>query len=290
MHVVAFAMFASVTLFSGLMVVLNRNPVYSVLYLILSFFGSAGLFILLNSEFIAMVMIIVYVGAIAVLFLFVVMMLDLQTEPKRKGALYQSFSVWIFFAWRFVGYSVVFFVFMSLFFQLNPQALFILLSPMESFRSLGFGGVFHLIYLSIFFPFSVYATTLIFGYRPKELLVKTFRPLFSQLTSLVLFVSALFSGFLSWNFSPAAVQVHLRDSPQSDPLNNTEALAHLLYEDSFIAFQGAGLILLVAMIASIVLTQRTRKNVKRQNVYDQVHRKREDAIEVKNLKFKEGIS
>ena len=81
----AFYVFAAVTLFSGAMVVAARNPVHSVLFLILAFFNSAGLFLLLGAEFIAMILIIVYVGAVAVLFLFVVMMLDINFAWLRQG-------------------------------------------------------------------------------------------------------------------------------------------------------------------------------------------------------------
>ena len=76
--VFAFYLFALSTITGGLFTVLSRNPVHSVLWLILSFLSSAGLFILLGAEFVAMLMIIVYVGAVAVLFLFVVMMLDVD--------------------------------------------------------------------------------------------------------------------------------------------------------------------------------------------------------------------
>ncbi len=74
----AFYAFATVVLISGLLVVVARNPVHSVLWLILAFLSSAGLFVLLGAEFLAMLLIIVYVGAVAVLFLFVVMMLDID--------------------------------------------------------------------------------------------------------------------------------------------------------------------------------------------------------------------
>jgi len=74
----AFYAFAIVVLVSGLLVVVARNPVHSVLWLILAFLSSAGLFVLLGAEFLAMLLIIVYVGAVAVLFLFVVMMLDID--------------------------------------------------------------------------------------------------------------------------------------------------------------------------------------------------------------------
>ena len=83
---IAFYLFAAMTIVSGLMVVTARNPVHSVLWLILAFFNSAGLFVLLGAEFLAMVLVVVYVGAVAVLFLFVVMMLDINFQNLRQGA------------------------------------------------------------------------------------------------------------------------------------------------------------------------------------------------------------
>jgi NADH-quinone oxidoreductase subunit J len=83
--VVAFYFFAAVAVLSGFLVITARNPVHSVLWLILAFFASAGLFVLLGAEFIAMIMLIVYVGAVAVLFLFVVMMLDVDFAALRGG-------------------------------------------------------------------------------------------------------------------------------------------------------------------------------------------------------------
>ena len=74
----AFYLFATITVLSALMVITAKNPVHSVLFLILAFFNAAGLFVLLGAEFIAMLMVIAYVGAVAVLFLFVVMMLDVS--------------------------------------------------------------------------------------------------------------------------------------------------------------------------------------------------------------------
>ncbi|MEL6768463.1 MAG: NADH-quinone oxidoreductase subunit J [Pseudomonadota bacterium] len=81
----AFYVFASVAVASGLFVTIARNPVHSVLWLILAFFSSAGLMVLLGAEFIAMLLIIVYVGAVAVLFLFVVMMLDVDFAALKEG-------------------------------------------------------------------------------------------------------------------------------------------------------------------------------------------------------------
>jgi NADH-quinone oxidoreductase subunit J len=82
---IAFYLFAVVAVVSGFLVVANRNPVYSVLFLILTFFNAAGLFVLIGAEFLAMMLVVVYVGAVAVLFLFVVMMLDINFAELRQG-------------------------------------------------------------------------------------------------------------------------------------------------------------------------------------------------------------
>src|SRR5579859_5188797 len=80
-----FYLFSAVCVLSGLMVITARNPVHSVLFLILAFFNAAGLFVLLGAEFLAMILVVVYVGAVAVLFLFVVMMLDINFTALRRG-------------------------------------------------------------------------------------------------------------------------------------------------------------------------------------------------------------
>ena len=82
-----FYMFAFITVASGVLVVSARNPVHSVLFLVLAFFSSAGLFVLLGAEFLAMLLVIVYAGAVAVLFLFVVMMLDINYVELKQGFL-----------------------------------------------------------------------------------------------------------------------------------------------------------------------------------------------------------
>jgi len=86
-HAIFFYLFASVTVASAVMVIAARNPVHSVLFLILAFVNAAGLFVLLGAEFLAMILIVVYVGAVAVLFLFVVMMLDVDFAQLRQGFL-----------------------------------------------------------------------------------------------------------------------------------------------------------------------------------------------------------
>ncbi|MBV9419808.1 MAG: NADH-quinone oxidoreductase subunit J [Alphaproteobacteria bacterium] len=86
LQAIAFYAFASVLIASAFMVIVARNPVHSVFFLILAFFNAAGLFVLLGAEFLAMILVIVYVGAVAVLFLFVVMMLDIDFAELKRGA------------------------------------------------------------------------------------------------------------------------------------------------------------------------------------------------------------
>ena len=83
----AFYLFAFILIASAVMVIAARNPVHSVLFLILAFFNAAGLFVLLGAEFLAMILVVVYVGAVAVLFLFVVMMLDIDFAELKRGTL-----------------------------------------------------------------------------------------------------------------------------------------------------------------------------------------------------------
>ena len=85
LHAIFFYLFAGVCIASAVMVIVSRNPVHSVLFLILAFVNAAGLFVLMGAEFLAMILIVVYVGAVAVLFLFVVMMLDVDFAELRRG-------------------------------------------------------------------------------------------------------------------------------------------------------------------------------------------------------------
>ncbi|MCX5519074.1 NADH-quinone oxidoreductase subunit J [Kaistia defluvii] len=87
LHTIFFYLFSGITIASALMVISSRNPVHSVLFLILAFFNAAGLFVMLGAEFLAMMLVVVYVGAVAVLFLFVVMMLDVDLTELRQGFL-----------------------------------------------------------------------------------------------------------------------------------------------------------------------------------------------------------
>jgi NADH-quinone oxidoreductase subunit J len=87
LQALVFYLFSTILITSALMVIASRNPVHSVLFLILAFFNAAGLFVLLGAEFLGMILVVVYVGAVAVLFLFVVMMLDIDFAELKRGAL-----------------------------------------------------------------------------------------------------------------------------------------------------------------------------------------------------------
>ena len=200
MTVFAFYLFSLCVIAGGLFTVISRNPVHSVLWLILSFLSSAGLFVLLGAEFVAMLLIIVYVGAVAVLFLFVVMMLDVDfAELKAEMAKYM------------------------------PLALLI------------------------------------------------------GLIILMQFVMA----FGAWETNAAAEG--LRTQVVNPDVQNTAALGLVLYDDYFLIFQLAGLILLVAMIGAIVLTLRHRVDVKRQDVVAQMMRDPAKAMELIDVKPGQGL-
>lgn len=198
----AFYLFAAITVASGFMVIASRNPVHSVLFLILAFFNAAGLFVLMGAEFLAMILVIVYVGAVAVLFLFVVMMLDINFVELRQG---------------FLQYLPV-----------------------------------------------------------------------GSLIGLVLLIElALVLG--GWVITPAAQQAATDPIPALDQVTNTHAIGAVLYTKYIYLFQGAGLILLVAMIGAIVLTLRSRPGVRRQSISEQVNRRREDAVAIKKVEPRQGV-
>ena len=196
----AFYLFAAGVLTGGLFTVLSRNPVHSVLFLILSFFSASGLFVLLGAEFIAMLLLIVYVGAVAVLFLFVVMMLDVDFA-ELKGNMAQ------------------------------------------------------------FLP--------------------------AGLAIAVVLLMVLGLAFGDWDMSEGAEAARAAATPEG--VENTAALGLLLYDQYFMIFQLAGLILLVAMIGAIVLTLRHRDGIKRQDVLQQMWRDPKDAMELKDVKPGQGL-
>ena len=196
-----FYLFAIVCIASAFMVIASRNPVHSVLFLILAFFNAAGLFVMLGAEFLAMILVVVYVGAVAVLFLFVVMMLDVDFAELRQGFL---------------------------------------------------------------------------NYMPVGLVVV------GIVVGELLFVA------LTWVIAPGMPSA--LSSPIPANITNTEALGRVLYTQYVYYFQGAGVVLLIAMIGAIVLTLRHKPNVKRQNIAEQVARTKDTAMEVRKVQSGQGLS
>ena len=196
----AFYLFAISACISGLMVVTARNPVHSVLWLILAFLSASGLFVLQGAEFVAMLLIIVYVGAVAVLFLFVVMMLDVDFAELRG----------------------------------------------EFARYLPLGGLIALVLLA-----------------------------------------QLAIGFGAWQSSESAET--LRAAPIVANTLNTHSIGAILYDRYLLPFQLAGLILLVAMIGAIVLTLRHRRDIKRQDVLQQMWRDPAKTMELRDVKPGQGL-
>jgi NADH-quinone oxidoreductase subunit J len=195
----AFYLFATLVIASGVMTIASRNPVHSVLWLILAFFNAAGLFVTLGAEFIAMLLVIVYVGAVAVLFLFVVMMLDIDFAELRAG---------------FARYW--------------PGALALALG----------------------------------------------------------LLAELFFTVAAWKAGGLAP---VRGTPTPRNVANIEALGTVLYSKYLFIFEGAGLVLLVAMIGAIVLTHRRRGDVRPQNVSAQNRRRPQDAVVNMNPGVGQGV-
>ncbi|MGH6673228.1 MAG: NADH-quinone oxidoreductase subunit J [Xanthobacteraceae bacterium] len=199
-NAIFFYLFACVCVASAVMVVTARNPVHSVLFLILAFVNAAGLFVMLGAEFLAMILIVVYVGAVAVLFLFVVMMLDVDFAELRHG---------------FLSYLPV-------------------------------GALIGAVLLA-------------------ELLV-------------------VVGG---WAIAPHLGNV---GAAAAHNLSNTQALGLVLYTKYVYFFEAAGIILLVSMIGAIVMTLQHKPDVRRQNIAEQVARRRSDAIELMKVKPGQGLS
>lgn len=196
----AFYLFATIVIASAAMVIFARNPVHSVMWLILAFFNAAGLMLLAGAEFIAMLLVIVYVGAVAVLFLFVVMMLDIDFAELRAG---------------FVRYL--------------------------------------------------------------------------PLGALVAIILAAELVFAVGAWQAGGVDLAARAAPAVTDKSNIEQVGELIFTRYVFLFEAAGMVLLVAMIGAIVLTNRTRGGVRKQKIADQVRRRPEDATRLVDQPTGQGV-
>ena len=203
-HAIFFYVFSIIAVISAIMVTVSKNTVHSVFFLILDFISISCLFIMIGAEFLGMIMLIVYVGAVAVLFLFVVMMLNVAQQKNQ---------------W----------------FNSKENS----------------------------------------GHIPIGLIIST----------IIFFELIIVIG--GWKFKPelsesSATQV-------SNEISNTHSLGQVLYTDYVHIFQISGMILLIAMIGSIVLTFRQRAGVKTQSYLKQISRERSEGIEVLEVPSNKGV-
>ena len=195
-----FYLFSAIAVASALMVISARSPVHAVLFLILAFVNAAGLFMLAGAEFLALILVVIYVGAVAVLFLFVVMMLDVDYRQMRQGLL--------------------------------------------QYAPIGF------------------------------------------VVGLVLLLELL---LVAGTFVVAPDVAGTQVFPINEAMDNTRQIGLILYTDYVFLFQGAGAVLLVAMIGAIVLTLRHKGNVKRQDPATQVGRRAKETVRTVKVKSGQGL-
>ena len=190
-----FYAFSLVMVIAAVLVITARNPVYSVLYLILAFFSAATIWMLLEAEFLAIILIVVYVGAVMVLFLFVIMMLDINLVPFKEGFI------------RYLPVAVLVAVVMAI-----------------------------------------------------ELLM------------------------VMWSRGRFGAEMFPIPAPNPADYSNTTELGRLLYTNYLLPFEVAGIILLVAIVAAVALTLRTRPGIKTQNPAEQVKARRDESVRLVKMK------
>jgi NADH-ubiquinone oxidoreductase chain 6 len=230
---ILFCLFSSIALISGIMVITARNPVHSVLFLILVFCNAAGLLILLNLDFFAMIFLVVYVGAIAVLFLFVVMMLNIKvTEVNENRLRYLPIG----------GLIGILFLF-EILVVIDNDFIPVLSFPEPS----GISTI----------EFIVYKIKGLFINTPdyvKDLALLANLDLSNETRQFWILTNQ--SDYIEW-------------SSKIQNITNIQALGQVIYTYYFYSFIVASLILLVAMIGAIVLTMHKGVFVKKQDVFEQ---------------------
>ena len=202
-HAFFFYFFSLIAIFSALMVIASRNTVNSVFFLILDFISISCLFIMIGAEFLGMILLIVYVGAVAVLFLFVVMMLNVAQQKQ---------------SW-FVGKKAT--------------------------------------------------------HIPSGLIVS------------ILILLELVVVIRGWKYKDNIMTISELNIDQN--ISNTHQIGNVMYTDYILYFQLSGVILLLSMIGAIILTYRKRENVKTQSYLRQISREKSSSVEIKEVKFKEGV-
>ena len=320
MIALAFYLFSAMVLFSGVMVITARNPVHSVLFLIFAFFNSAGLFVILGAEFLAMLLVVVYVGAVAVLFLFVVMMMDINVRSLQRtvSSSFKEFTQAMLSASAF-GLAMFVVSILAMMVLTNIAAYFLQIIPVDTVKlsltmlitnpgsfaelplwAIMVGVVTHdpLSLASIVFVASAIASLWFGNFVATFLVQKSFSEvalMFRRNFPIAWFIALVFGVELFmmvrlWHDSSVTTALVGTSKLISEPgMPNTQALGQLIYTDYLYIFQLSGMILLVAMIGAIVLTLRKREGVKRQNISEQVNRRKEETLQLKDVPIGKGI-
>lgn len=303
MSEIIFYIFSTFLVGASVAVIFSRNPVHSVLFLIFAFFNAAGLFVLMGAEFLAMLLVIVYVGAVAVLFLFVVMMMKVSPEEQRPVFSKTRFISALKTLFSFVIYGVVFLVISFVMLSIAPIAE--ALQGGENFQLDDLMALLETSKWSVFSPqvavapmaFTIIVTFLIARYVTQLFTQKVFLKIISGFVDSLAFMLLLGAGFMSvfislalgWVGSPLQDDLIASPTPPTDLVTNTHALGQIIYGDYIFAFQACGIILLVAMIGAIVLTHRKREGVKKQDILEQVMRCPKKTLVVQNMPLGQGV-
>ncbi len=266
---ILFYFFSSMTVIAALAVIASRNPVYSVLWLIFCFFNCAALFVLLGAELVAMLLVIVYVGAVAVLFLFVVMMLNIKTATLKKG--FQSYL------------------------PIGLLLAAILMAEMGTviYASVNKAEKEEISQEKIKDEEDQTATIKVETVEKKRKHKKKHLSVEDKLLHEEA-EKSLENSILNAEVSYALKEKEkTREETEAERIPNTDTNANqigeILYTDYVLMFQTSGLILLVAMIGAIVLTLRHRDGVKRQNIKSQTSRNRKNSLQIVKVETGKGI-
>jgi NADH:ubiquinone oxidoreductase subunit 6 (subunit J) len=299
---VCFYLFSSLLVGASLAVILARNPVHSVLWLIFAFFNAAGLFVLLGAEFIAMLLVIVYVGAVAVLFLFVVMMMNVTPDEQSKIFSVPRIKAAFINGGKLIGYLALFTVVtagllgVAVAFELYEQGT--TLTPAVLLKGFTVSKWSILAPQPHILSYPILVISLAVGRLVAQRIVGgSFLGLISRWIDSIVAMIALGLSIMGimiylagrYITSPVSDDLIATPIPPLDLMTNTHALGQIIYRDYIFAFQTAGLILLVAMIGAIVLTFRRREGLKRQDIQTQLARRPENTLVMNKVPLGQGV-
>ena len=243
-----FSIFSSLSLVCALMVIQCRNPVHSVLFLILAFVSTSALLILVHLDFFAMIYLVVYVGAIAVFFLFVVMMLNIRSAVRESVLPY-------FPVGALIGMIFVF----QVFFILNDEALPAISTYGDTSMAAMYAGIQQVVH-------DIYAYVYTHGVFRWEVIYASISGVYHTIAH-----ASMMEGYGTYlnEVSPSS---YIQWSEKAQPISNIEALAQVLYTYYFVYFLLASIILLIAMVGGITLTMHKGSPVQKQQIAEQNRR------------------